>query len=266
MIEFELNYGENEGLEDSDENKDWNSLGDWMYVIDVNKTLKGEKYTERKVFLHMIKTAGISVHHGCVKAGHTLQYNQRHSHISTLPQKYQQLPRYIILRKPEDWYISFYNFFLPVEGFFSFMLRNDEGLPVDINEFIFRALNMKNFFSSHKFKTAILNSILNEQETAHFMFTFFDEQIDDISYKNYNFSIFDWFWRGTGGENAKVFPMNKKGIKELEKEFKMKMEHKNETEKHPEYVPVTKADINSEMLQLIQDVDSKYYKMFEELS
>jgi len=28
MIEFELNYGENEGLEDSDENKDWNSLGD----------------------------------------------------------------------------------------------------------------------------------------------------------------------------------------------------------------------------------------------
>jgi len=232
-----------------------------MYVIDVIK----DNQLERKVFLHMIKTAGISVHHGCTKEGYALQYNQRHCHISVLPHKYQELPRYIILRKPEDWYVSFYNFFLPVQGFFSFMLRDDEGVPVDINEFIFRALNMKHFFNTHKFKRDILNSILNEQETQHFMFTFFTEQITDENAGDYNFSVFDWFWRGTGGENATVFPMTKDGIKDIEKEFNITMEHENKTEVVEEYKPITTKDINPEMLQLIRDVDYRYYDMLEEL-
>ena len=236
-----------------------------MYVIDVVK----DGITERKVFLHMIKTAGISVHRGSVKAGHALQYNQRHSHIQTLPDKYQELPRYIILRKPEDWYISFYNFFLPVVGFFSFMLRDDKGDPVDINEFIFRALNMKHFFKTHKFKRELLNGILNEQETQHFMFTFFTEQITDANVDNYNFSIFDWFWRGTGGDTANVFPMNKKGIKALEKEFNIKMSHDNKTEileGFKDILPVKTSDINDEMLTLIQQVDKKYYDLLEVLA
>lgn len=231
-----------------------------MYVIDVFKN--GQ--VERKVFLHMVKTAGISVHHGCTKAGYRLQFNQRHSHITMLPQKYQELPRYIMLRKPEDWYISFYNFFLPVEGFFSFMLRDDNGMPVDINEFIFRALNMKHFFDTHKFKRDILNSILNEQENLHFMFTFFTEQISDHNSHEYNFSIFDWFWRGTGGDTATIFPMNKSGIKDLEKEFNMKMSHENKTE-DSEYKQVVVSDINSEILQLIRDVDLKYYDILKDL-
>ncbi len=237
-----------------------------MYVIDVVKGEKEQAYLERKVFLHMIKTAGISVHHSCTKAGFNLQFNQRHCHISTLPDKYQTLPRYIILRKPEDWYVSFYNFFLPVQGFFSFMLRDDKGIPVDINEFIFRALNMKYFFETHKFKRNILNGILNEQETQHFMFTFFTEQITDYNTHEYNFSIFDWFWRGNGGETATVFPMNKEGIKQLEEEFNIKMEHENKTEVNSDIAPVTVKDINSEMLQLIRDVDKRYYDMFEDLS
>jgi len=231
-----------------------------MYVIDVIK----EDKLERKVFLHMIKTAGISVHHGCNKAGHKLQFNNRHNHIHFLPQKYQDLPRYIILRKPEDWYISFYNFFLPVTGFFSFMLRDDKGEPVDINEFIFRALNMKHFFETHKFKRDILNSILNEQETAHFMFSFFTEQITDDNAYQYNFSIFDWFWKGSGGDNAVVFPMTKDGLKDLTVEFNIELEHENKTE-NSEYKKARIMDINPEMLQLIKDVDFKYYDMLEEL-
>ena len=237
-----------------------------MYVIDVVKGQKDHVGIERKVFLHMIKTAGISVHKGSVKAGHKLQYNQRHCHISVLPHKYQELPRHIILRKPEDWYISFYNFFIPVTGFFSFMLRDDDGVPVDINEFIFRALNMKYFFETHKFKRDILNSILNEQETQHFMFTFFTEQITDFNTINYNFSVFDWFWRGTGGDTATVYPMNKDGLKKIEEEFNMKMLHENKTEVNPDFPPVSVKDINPEMLQLIRDVDKRYYDMFEELS
>lgn len=233
-----------------------------MYVIDVIR----DKKVERKVFLHMIKTAGISVHHGSLKAGHKLQYNQRHCHISILPDKYQELPRHIILRKPEDWYISFYNFFLPVHGFFSFMLRDDKGIPVDINEFIIRALNMGNFFLNHKFKRDILNSILNEQETQHFIFTFFTEQITDFNSNEYDFSLFDWFWRGTGGENAKVYPMNKDGIKAIENEFNMSMGHANKTEPIEGQIPVTVEDIDPEVLELLRTVDARYYTKFEELS
>jgi len=53
-----------------------------MYVIDV---IKNDEL-ERKVFLHMIKTAGISVHQACNEAGHNLQFNNRHNHIHFLPQ------------------------------------------------------------------------------------------------------------------------------------------------------------------------------------
>lgn len=228
-----------------------------MYVVDVKKNDK----VERKIFLHMIKTAGISVHRSCVTANHTLQYNQRHCHIGILPTKYIELPRHIILRKPEDWYVSFYNFFLPVRGFFSFMLRDDKGLPVDINEFISRALNMKHFFNTHTFKRDILNGILNEQETQHFMFTFFTEQITDETANNYDCSIFDWFWRGTGGDTATVYPMTKDGLAALEEEFNITLGHDNKTEKTSTNIPVTVADINDDTLKLIEDVDSKYYEM-----
>lgn len=238
--------------------------GDLMYVVDVVK----KDIEERKVFLHMVKTAGTSIHRGIVLAKHKIQFNQRHAHISILPQKYQDLPRYIILRKPEDWYVSFYNFFLPIDGFFSFMLRDDTGTPVGINEFIFRALNMKHFFGTHKFKRDILNDMLNKQETSHFIFTFFTEQVTDQNTMDYNFSVFDWFWRGSGGDTATVFPMNENGIKSLEKEFNIKMDHENKTEIPNEFLdilPVEKSDICEEMLQLIRDVDFKYYDILEEL-
>jgi len=239
-----------------------------MYVVDVIKNVNGIDKIEKKVFLHMIKTAGISVHQAINKSQYRIQFNQRHSHISMLPDKYIDLPRHIILRKPEDWYISFYNFFLPVEGFFSFMLRDDEGIPIDINEFILRASNMKDFFFQHQFKTAILNSILNEQETLHFMFTFFTEQITEETYINYNFSLFDWFWRGTGGDNATIYPMCKKGLDNLSQEFNIKIGHNNKTDipdDYKELLPVKKGDISPEMLKLIQQTDKKYYDKFEEL-
>jgi len=82
-------------------------------------------------------------------------------------------------------------------------------------------------------------------------------------------SFFDWFWRGTGGDTASVYPMNKEGIKAIEKEFNMKMLHENKTDVPDEYkdiLPVSKKNINKEMSDLIRQVDSIYYGMYEKIT
>lgn len=70
--------------------------------------------TQDKVFLHMVKSAGISVHFGLFQSENIINYNQRHASIDHLPERYKDFPRYGVIRSPEDWYQSFYKFFVRV--------------------------------------------------------------------------------------------------------------------------------------------------------
>ena len=63
--------------------------------------------------------------------------------------------------------------------------------------------------------------------------------------------------------------MNKEDIKAIEKEFNMKMLHENKTDVPDEYkdiLPVSKKNINKEMSDLIRQVDSIYYGMYEKIT
>ena len=192
--------------------------------------------SDKKVFLHMPKTAGISFHRSLQEAKDIfIQCNMRHQHISMLPQKYSEYPRYIILRNPLDWYISFYKFFSETEGFFSFLLKDrDEEMNetlVNFDTFIFRAMNLKRFFLENPQKADIINSIIQEQEQLHFMMTFFTEVISMENINNFDCSLFDFFWKGTGGDTAQVIPMDENLSANVEKIFGFPMNsHENKTD------------------------------------
>jgi len=88
-------------------------------------------------------------------------------------------PRYIILRKPEDWYVSFYKFFSETKGFFSFIIKDrfeDKNEPEgfreemsDFDTFVERAMNLKDFFIKNPERLNIVNSILQEQHSLQIL-------------------------------------------------------------------------------------------------
>lgn len=221
--------------------------------------------SDKKVFLHMIKTGGISFHKSLQKADNVfLQYNMRHAHISMLPQKYAEYPRFIILRKPEDWYLSFYRFFADTQGFFSFILKDmveEDGKEVEklvnFDTFIYRAMNLKRFFIENPQKADIVNSIIQEQASMHFMMSFFTEVISEQNINNFDCTLFDFFWRGTGGETAQVIPMDENMDDLIENIFGFKMgERENITESR---ITLKKEEIAKETKAIIRVNHELYY-------
>ena len=200
-----------------------------MYVTNIKGEVNGPI-----VFLHMVKTAGTSVHDAFLGKGYPISFNQKHLDISCLPDKYRKLPKYTLMRDPESWYRSFYSYYQNTTGFFSFLLRDfdDEGNSalVGINEFIIRCLNLKHTFMRYPKKATMFNNILQQQQTGHFMTTYFENSIDitrEESLNQFNMSLYEWFWNHTGMNECIIVPMNK--IQDLEKEFDIKLVKSNET-------------------------------------
>jgi len=220
---------------------------------------------EDKTFLHMVKTAGISVSSGLAEAGHQKFVNLRHMDISYMPVKFKNSKKYIVLRKPHEWYISFYNFFVNVEGYLSFMLNDpkDDGYiyPIGLNEFIRRSINFKDTLEKFPNKARVFNNILQTQGNIHFITTYFEEPIDyknNETLKQFDMSLFEWFWRHTGGDEADVVvPMNRLDF--LEEEFQISISHANKTKNKKE------IDIDEDVLDLIKSSHKKFYDMYEEL-
>jgi len=222
-----------------------------------------ETTTGIKTFLHMVKSAGISVHQGLIQRNALTHVNQRHAHIRNLPEKYYKFPMYIVIRNPEDWYRSFYRFFLGVEGYMSFMLNDPKEpydgyiYPISIDAFVKRSVNLKDTLIKYPNKARVFRNLLRSQGHMHFITGYFE---NDFSVDNpetmeqFNMSLYEWFWKATGGEQAINIPMNRLDI--IEDIFEIKIPHLNKTSKD-------KPDnfLSQESIELVRSTHKKFYEI-----
>ncbi len=227
--------------------------------------------TDDKVFLHMVKSAGISIHSALMNSNNKIHYNQRHASIDHLPERYRDLPRYGVIRKPEEWYISFYKFFYKVEGYMSFMINDPLPpsitgetfiQPIEFNEFVRRSINLKKTLRVYPNKARVFNNILRSQGNIHFITGYFKEAID-ISNNNifgniktlnqFDMSLYEWFYRGCGMHTSTNIPMDK--LEDVEKLFNIKIPHKNSTPNKEKI----KAEYDEETLGLVRSTHKKFY-------
>jgi len=221
--------------------------------------------TDDKIFLHMVKSAGISVHKGLIQSEQNIHVNQRHASLNNLPEYYQDLPRYSVIRKPEDWYKSFYKFFLGVEGYLSFMLNDPKEpydgyiYPIDFNEFVKRSINFKETLLKFPNKARVFNNLLRSQGNLHFVTGYFTEAIDPsnpLSFEQFNMSLYEWFWRGCGADTAVNIPMDR--LDYVEELFDIKIGHDNKT-KDKDLV----IEYNDETLALVRETHKEFYDLYE---
>ena len=219
---------------------------------------------EDKVFLHMVKSAGISVHIGAIESNKLIHVNQRHASINNLPEKYSKLPRYAVIRKPEDWYRSFYRFFFNVAGYMSFMINDpkEDGYiyPIGLNEFVRRSINLKETLIKFPNKARVFNNILRTQSNMHFITGYFTEAIDKDnpdSLNQFDMSLYEWFYYGCGQETAINIPMNRLDI--VEELFDIKIGHANKTSDSK-----PKEEYEPDVLELIRTTHSKFYDLYND--
>ncbi|MEA2021889.1 MAG: hypothetical protein U9N08_05385 [Candidatus Caldatribacteriota bacterium] len=231
-----------------------------MYVID------------NKVFLHMVKCAGISVHQSAVNESKKIDFNLRHFSPEYLPERYQELPRYAVTRNPDSWYKSFYRFFLGVEGYMSFMLNDlkDDGYiyPIGLNEFIKRSINLKDTLIKYPNKARVFNNILRSQGNVHFINSYFKGSFDVYkpeTLEQFNMSLYEWFYRGAGlhtvpEENLismdSMNSMNSmNNLSKVEEIFDIKLKHLNKTAENK-----PKEEINEDILKLLHDTHEEFFR------
>lgn len=222
-----------------------------------------------KVFLHMVKSAGISVHVGLINSDNIINYNERHASIGHIPKKYEDLPRYGVIRSPEDWYQSFYKFFVGVDGYMSFMLNDPlppdrDGQiyikPINFNEFVNRSINLKDTLIKFPNKARVFNNILRSQANIHFVTAYFTEAIQSDkpeTLEQFNMSLYEWFFRGCGMHTSTNIPIKK--LEDIEDLFNIKIGHQNKTKRKD-------LDVNydDETLKLVRETHKKFYQEIEE--
>jgi len=230
-----------------------------MYTIETNG--------EIKTFMHMVKSAGTSIHTGIINAStdyknFKVHVNQRHSHIRNLPEKYKEYDKFTVLREPHKWYKSFYRFFLGVEGYLSWALNdpreNGYIYPIEPDEFVRRMINMKDTLIKFPNKSRVYRNLLRSQGNLHFITSYFESDFypeDSQSMEQFNMSLFDWFLKPMG-EDTIFIPMNRLDI--IEKEFNIKIPHINRTD--PNKIDI---DFSPEIIDLIKETHSEYYKMLD---
>ncbi len=221
--------------------------------------------TDDKIFLHMVKSAGISVHKGLINSEQRVHVNQRHASLNNLPEYYQHLPRYSVIRKPEDWYKSFYQFFLGVQGYLSFMLNDPKDpydgyiYPIDFNEFVRRSINFKDTLLKFPNKAKVFNNLLRSQGNLHFITGYFTEAIDpenQMSYEQFDMSLYEWFWRGCGADTAINIPMDR--LDYVEDLFNIEIGHENKTKDKK-----IDMDYTDETLALVRETHKEFYDLID---
>jgi len=230
-----------------------------MYTVEFDNQIK--------TLMHPVKTAGISIHQGIITASnkyldYKVHVNQRHVHIRNLPEQFQKYPKFVIIREPHSWYESFYNFFINVEGYLSFMLNDPKGdgyiYPIDINEFIQRSINFKDTLTKYPNKARVFRNLLRSQGNIHFITSYFESDFypsDEKSMNQFNCSLYEWFMRPMG--DCIFIPMNRLDI--IEKEFNIKIPHINKTKNKKEY-------ISEDSKKLVKYSHSLYYDLIEDFN
>ena len=231
-----------------------------MYTVEI----KGQ---EPKTFMHMVKSAGTSVHAGIIDASvsytnYKVHVNQRHAHIRNLPEKYRKYKKYVVLREPHKWYKSFYRFFIAVEGYLSWALNDprEDGYiyPIEPDEFVRRMLNMKDTFINFPNKAKVFRNLLRSQAHMHFVTGYFESDFhpkDPETLEQFDMSLYEWFLKPMG-DNTIPVSMNRLDI--IEDEFQIKIPHINATDP-------SKIDFNfsKDTVELIKETHKKYYEIIE---
>ncbi len=221
-----------------------------------------------KTFLHMVKSAGTSIHAGIIQAStnyknYKVHVNQRHACIHNLPEQYQNFPKYIVIRDPESWYRSFYRFFLGVEGYLSWALTDpgkDEYIyPISPDEFVRRMQNMKDTLIKYPNKARVFRNLLRSQGHMHFVTGYFQSDFhpeEPETMEQFNCSLYEWFWKNAGGNEAINIPMDRLDI--VEKLFNIRIPHANRTDPQKPNIK-----FSPETKQLIREKHKDFYSAIE---
>ncbi len=225
--------------------------------------------TKDKVFLHMVKSAGISVHSGLINSDNVINYNERHASIEHLPERYKDLPRYGVVRKPEDWYKSFYRFFVNVQGYMSFMLNDLQSdgyiYPIEFNEFVQRSINFKDTLIKFPNKARVFNNVLRSQANIHFVCGYFrgainiskdNEFSDEPNLKQFDMSLYEWFYNRCGMNTSINIPMDR--LQDVENLFGIYIGHENKTKSSS-----VDVSYNKDTLELVRKTHKKFYDEFD---
>jgi hypothetical protein len=230
-----------------------------MYTIE-NKD--GSIFT----ILHMVKSAGTSIHQALIHADKITHVNQRHASIRNLPEIYQHHPKIIFIREPHEWYKSFYRFFLGVEGYLSFMLNDPKEphdgyiYPITLDEFAIRSINFKNTLIQYPNKTRVFRNLLRSQANMHFITGYFESDFSldkPQTMEQFNTTLYEWFWKSVGGDDAIFIPMNRLDI--AEKLFDIKIQHANKTD-----VDKPKVEFKKSTIKIIKKFHREFYEMIED--
>jgi hypothetical protein len=218
----------------------------------------------------MVKSAGTSIHQALIKESNRIDYeihvNQRHASINNLPEQYRGYTKYIVIRKPEDWYRSFYRFFLGVEGYLSFMLNDPNDppdgyiYPVSLDEFAKRSVNFRDTLLKYPNKAWVFNNLLRSQAHMHFITGYFKHAFSTYepeTLEQFNMSLYKWFWKNVGGEDAIFIPMSRLDI--IEDIFQIKIPHINKTSDDK-----PKDQIGDETIKIIRESHQEFYDMLDD--
>ena len=232
-----------------------------MYTVETN----GEIIT----FMHMVKSAGTSIHVGIIEASTDysklkVHVNQRHAHIRNLPEKYQKYKKITVIRNPEDWYRSFYRFFINVEGYLSFMLNDPKDpydgyiYPIEPDEFIRRSMNLKETLMRFPNKARVFRNLLRSQGNMHFVTGYFESDFhpsEPETMEQFGCTLYDWFLRPMGKDTIFI-PMNRLDI--IEDMLDIKIPHINVTPKNK-----IECNFSDESIRLIMKHHRDIYNMYE---
>lgn len=216
----------------------------------------------------MIKTGGMSFYRGIRDSKHKVNINQRHYPVRMIPEEYRDLPKYTILREPEDWYLSFYNFFGPKRVMMYFIgdkKQKDLRMmnPSNYNQFIENSMNLKETLLRDPWRLRLLNTTLRRQGCGNWSSTYILEEpsIDNpSSLDQFDMSLFEWIYLRMGMDRCINIPLS--NMKELEEIFDINLE---------EYVNPTKNKlieknyVNNDTKDIIRKVDKKYYELYNNL-
>jgi hypothetical protein len=215
------------------------------------------------IVLHLYKCAGSSIRWSIKQAGYNCRFTCEHLPIRALPSIYKDFERISFVRNPIKWYKSYYYYYINNNNSKSFdvfvnVLSNNYTLPFD--EFILNATDLQNFFKNEKniqrYKEILISKIMN---TYNCWLAFSHEDINNVSHKDFEKTLFDHHFNNIGLNTATVFRIEDGLSYPLSKYFPnvKRILYKNKTNYNN--IP----PINNTSKELIYNKDIQYFNMFD---
>jgi hypothetical protein len=186
-----------------------------------------------------------------------------------IPEEFKEFERHTIIRKPEEWYLSFYNFFVPKKSMLYFLgdyyikEKNNRIEASPYEKFIQDSMNLKETFLREPWRIKKIVQKFRKQGCGNWSQTYYTEEPDiknPSSLDQFDMSLYEWFFTRMGLDTCKLTPLER--INDLETIFDIKLVKVINNNIEP---LIEKEYIYSETLELIRNIDSKYYKIYNDL-